>query len=100
MDAAGAHENKLRGEYLRSLVSFILSFAGQLLAVAAAAAALLLLRKKKLSAAIKTSCAAVILGAVSVIASLVFGEVYTLAFAAAVCAAAGVGLSREPSEEA
>ena len=27
LDAAGAHENKLCGEYLRSLVSFILSFA-------------------------------------------------------------------------
>ena len=77
-----------------------MSFAGQLLAVAAAAAALLLLRKKKLSAAVKTSCAAVILGVVSVVASIVFGDVYTLAFAAAVCAAAGVGLSREPSAEA
>lgn len=48
----------------------------------------------------KLSCAAVVLGVVSVVASIVFGDLSTLAFAAAVCAAAGVGLSREPSEEA
>lgn len=100
LSSAGAHEDKLHGDYLRSLISYILTYAGQLLAVAAAAAALLLLGKKRFPAAVKLSCAAVVLGVVSVVSSLVFGDVSTLAFAAAVCAAAGVGLSREPSEEA
>lgn len=100
LSAAGAHEYKLHGGYLRSLISYILTYAGQLLAVAAAAAALLLLGKKRFPAAMKLSCAAVVLGVVSVVSSLVFGDVSTLAFAAAVCAAAGVGLSGEPSEEA
>lgn len=100
LSAAGAHEYKLHGGYLRSLISYILTYAGQLLAVAAAAAALLLLGKKRFPAAMKLSCAAVVLGGVSVVSSLVFGDVSTLAFAAAVCAAAGVGLSGEPSEEA
>ncbi len=100
LSSAGAHEDKLHGDYLRSLISYILTYAGQLLAVAAAAAALLLLGKKRFPAAMKLSCAAVVLGVVSVVSSLVFGDVSTLAFAAAVCAAAGVGLSREPSEEA
>lgn len=99
LSSAGAHEAQLRGEHLRSLISYILTYAGHLLAVAAAAAALLLLSKKNLPAAIKLSWAAVILGVVSVAASLVFGDADTLAFAAAVCAAVGVGLSREPSEE-
>ncbi|MGM9575775.1 MAG: hypothetical protein ACI3VE_07750 [Oscillospiraceae bacterium] len=100
LSSAGAHEDKLHGDYLRSLISYILTYAGQLLAVAAAAAALLLLGKKRFPAAMKLSCAAVVLGVVSVVSSLVFGDVSTLAFAAAVCAAAGVGLSREPSEDA
>lgn len=100
LSAAGAHEYKLHGGYLRSLISYILTYAGQLLAVAAAAAALLLLGKKRFPAAMKLSCAAVVLGVVSVVSSLVFGDVSTLAFAAAVCAAAGVGLSGGPSEEA
>lgn len=100
LSAAAAHEDKLHSEYMRSLISYILTYAGHILAVAAAVAALLLLRKKKQPAAMKLGCAAVILGVVSVVASLVFGDVSTLAFAAAVCAAAGVGLSGEPSEEA
>ena len=100
LSAAAAHEDKLHGEYMRSLISYILTYAGHILAVAAAVAALLLLRKKMQPAAIKLGCAAVILGVVSVVASLVFGDLSTLAFAAAVCAAAGVGLSGEPAEEA
>ena len=100
LSAAAAHEDKLHGEYMRSLISYILTYAGHILAVAAAVAALLLLRKKKQPAAMKLGCAAVILGVVSVVASLVFGDLSTLAFAAAVCAAAGVGLSGEPAEEA
>lgn len=100
LSAAAAHEDKLHGEYMRSLISYILTYAGHLLAVAAAVAALLLLRKKKQPAAMKLGCAAVILGVVSVVASLVFGDLSTLAFAATVCAAAGIGLSGEPAEEA
>lgn len=100
LSAAAAHEDKLHGEYMRSLISYILTYAGHILAVAAAVAALLLLRKKKQPAAMKLGCAAVILGVVSVVASLVFCDLSTLAFAAAVCAAAGVGLSGEPAEEA
>lgn len=100
LSTAAAHEDKLHGEYMRSLISYILTYAGHILAVAAAVAALLLLRKKKQPAAMKLGCAAVILGVVSVVASLVFGDLSTLAFAAAVCAAAGVGLSGEPAEEA
>lgn len=100
LSAAAAHEDKLHGEYMRSLISYILTYAGHILAVAAAVAALLLLRKKKQPAAMKLSCAAVILGVVGVVASIVFGDLSTLAFAAAVCAAAGVGLSGEPAEDA
>lgn len=100
LSAAAAHEDKLHGEYMRSLISYILTYAGHILAVAVAVAALLLLRKKKQPAAMKLSCAAVILGVVGVVASIVFGDLSTLAFAAAVCAAAGVGLSGEPAEEA
>ena len=100
LGAAAAHEDKLHGEYMRSLISYILTYAGHILAVAAAVAALLLLRKKKQPVAMKLSCAAVILGVVGVVASIVFGDLSTLAFAAAVCAAAGVGLSGEPAEDA
>lgn len=100
LSAAAAHEDKLHGEYMRSLISYILTYAGHILAVAAAVAALLLLRKKKQPVAMKLSCAAVILGVVGVVASIVFGDLSTLAFAAAVCAAAGVGLSGEPAEDA
>lgn len=98
LSSAGEHENELHGEYIRSLVSYIVTYAGHLLAVAAAVAALLLLRKKKLPWAIKLGWAAVFLGAVGVVASIVFGDIDTLAFAAAVCTAAGAGLSIEPSE--
>ena len=60
---------------------------------AAAAAALILLSKKQTSRAFKLAAIGVALGAVSVVASLVYGDIDTLAFAAAVLAALGVGLS-------
>lgn len=96
ISAAGAHEAQLRSEYLKSLISFILTYAGHLLAVAAATAALLLLRKNRLPAALRLSVIGVALGLISVIASIVFGDLDTLAFAAAVLTAIGVGLSSEP----
>lgn len=99
ISSAGAHEAQLRSEYLKTLISFILTYAGHLLAVASAVAALLLLRKNKLPAAIKLSVVGVALGLISVIASIVFGDLDTLAFAAAVLTAAGVGLTAAPAED-
>ena len=70
-----------------------MTYAAHLLAVAAASAALILLGKNQTSRSFKLAALGAALGAVSVIASLVYGFVDTLAFAAAVLAAAGVGLS-------
>ena len=76
-----------------------LTYAAHLLAVAAAAAALILLAKKQDSLAFKLAALGAALGAVSVIASLIYGDIDTLAFAAAVLAALGVGLSISISAE-
>ena len=93
LSSAGKHESALHRDYLRALISFIVTYASHLLAVAAAAAALILLAKKQDSLAFKLAALGAALGAVSVIASLVYGDIDTLAFAAAVLAALGVGLS-------
>ena len=78
-------------------MSFITTYAAHLLSVAAAATALIMLAKKDTRAG-KLALAGAILGAVSVIASLVYGTVDTLAFAAAVLSLVGVSLIK--TEEA
>lgn len=93
LSSAGKHESALHRDYLRALISFIVTYASHLLAVAVAAAALILLAKKQTSRAFKLAAIGAALGAVSVVASLVYGDIDTLAFAAAVLAALGVGLS-------
>ena len=93
LSSAKKHERALHWAYLKSLISFIVTYAAHLLAVAAASAALILLGKNQTSRSFKLAALGAALGAVSVIASLVYGFVDTLAFAAAVLAAAGVGLS-------
>lgn len=93
LSSAKKHESSLHWAYLKSLISFIVTYAAHLLAVAAASAALILLGKNQTSRSFKLAALGAALGAVSVIASLVYGFVDTLAFAAAVLAAAGVGLS-------
>ena len=93
LSSAGKHESALHRDYLKAFISFIVTYAAHLLAVAAAAAALILLSKKQTSRAFKLAAIGVALGAVSVVASLVYGDIDTLAFAAAVLAALGVGLS-------
>ena len=93
LSSAGKHESALHRDYLKALISFIVTYAAHLLAVAAAAAALILLSKKQTSRAFKLAAIGTALGAVSVVASLVYGDIDTLAFAAAVLAALGVGLS-------
>ena len=60
---------------------------------AAATAALILLSKNQNVRSFKLAALGAALGAVSVIASLIYGSADTLAFAAAVLAAVGVGLS-------
>ena len=93
LSAAGKHEDSLHGAYLKAQIAFSLTYAAHLLAVAAAAAALILLSKSKTALSFKLAVLGAVLGAVSVIASLFYGSIDTLAFAAAVFAAAGVGLS-------
>lgn len=93
LSSAGKHESALHRDYLKALISFIVTYAAHLLAVAAAAAALILLSKKQTSRSFKLAAIGAALGAVSVVASLVYGDIDTLAFAAAVLAALGVGLS-------
>ena len=99
LSSAGKHESALHMDYLKALISFIITYAAHLLAVAAAAAALILLAKKQDSLAFKLAALGAALGAVSVIASLIYGDIDTLAFAAAVLAALGVGLSIGISSE-
>ena len=98
LSSAGKHESALHMDYLKALISFIITYAAHLLAVAAAAA-LILLAKKQDSLAFKLAALGAALGAVSVIASLIYGDIDTLAFAAAVLAALGVGLSIGISSE-
>lgn len=94
LSAALKHEGKLRGAYLKASISFTLTYACHLLAVVAGVAALVLLAKKREALSLKIAIVGAILGAVSVISSLIFGSVDTLAFAAAVFTLAGVALSQ------
>ena len=93
LSSAKKHESSLHWAYLKSLISFIVTYAAHLLAVAAATAALILLSKNQNVRSFKLAALGAALGAVSVIASLIYGSADTLAFAAAVLAAVGVGLS-------
>lgn len=93
LSSAKKHESSLHWAYLKSLISFIVTYAAHLLAVAAATAALILLGKNQDVRSFKLAALGAALGAVSVIASLIYGSADTLAFAAAVLAAVGVGLS-------
>ena len=93
LSSAKKHESSLHWTYLKSLISFIVTYAAHLLAVAAATAALILLGKNQNVRSFKLAALGAALGAVSVIASLIYGSADTLAFAAAVLAAVGVGLS-------
>lgn len=97
MLAAGEHESELHGDYVKTLVSFVVSYSAQLLAVAVCVAALATL-KKRFVLSRKLSVIAVALGAVSIIAAIVFGSVHSLAFAAAVFTALGIGLTEQEAE--
>ena len=99
LKSARVHENDLKSDYLKTLISYIVEYAAHFLALAGAIAALVILRKKNLSTAKKLAIAAVALGLLSVAASIVFGSLDSFAFACAVCAAAGVGLTEAPVEE-
>lgn len=98
LDAARVHERELHGQYLKTLISFIVTYGAHILAVIAAAAALILLTKGNAPLAQKLAWYGAALGAVSVIASLIYGSIDTLAFAAAVLSAVGVGLSISQEE--
>lgn len=99
LSAAQKHEDKLHGEYLKASISYSVTNITRLLAIVSAVIALLKLRKNKLKPATKLAIAATAFGAVSLIASIVFGSVHSLAFAAAVFTAVGVCLT-EKTEEA
>lgn len=98
LSAAQKHEDKLHGEYLKASISYSVTNITRLLAIVSAVIALLKLRKNKLKPATKLAIAATAFGAVSLIASFVFGSVHSLAFAAAVFTAVGVCLTEKPEE--
>lgn len=98
LSAAQKHEDKLHGEYLKASISSSVTNITRLLAIVSAVIALLKLRKNKLKPATKLAIAATAFGAVSLIASIVFGSVHSLAFAAAVFTAVGVCLTEKPEE--
>lgn len=98
LSAAQKHEDKLHGEYLKASISYSVTNITRLLAIVSAVIALLKLRKNKLKPATKLAIAATAFGAVSLIASIVFGSVHSLAFAAAVFTAVGVCLTEKPEE--
>lgn len=98
LSAAQKHEDKLHGEYLKASISYSVTNITRLLAIVSAVIALLKLRKNKLKPATKLAIAATAFGAVSLIASIVFGLVHSLAFAAAVFTAVGVCLTEKPEE--
>ena len=98
LSAAQEHEDKLHGEYLQARISYSVTNITRLLAIVAAVIALLKLRKNKLKPATMFAAAATAFGAVSLIASIVFGSVHSLAFAAAVFTAVGVCLTEKPEE--
>lgn len=94
--SAQKHESKLHGEYMRATVSYSVTYAAYMLAIVIAIIALVKLKKGKLKPATTLAVAAAALGAVSLIASVVFGSVHSLAFAAAVFTAVGVCLTEKP----
>lgn len=98
LSAAQKHEDKLHGEYLKASISYSVTNITRLLAIVSAVIALLKLRKNKLKPATKLAIAATAFGAVSLIASIVFGSVHSLAFAAAEFTAVGVCLTEKPEE--
>ena len=98
LSAAQKHEDKLHGEYLKASISYSVTNITRLLAIVFAVIALLKLRKNKLKPATRFATAATAFGAVSLIASIVFGSVHSLAFAAAVFTAVGVCLTEKPEE--
>lgn len=98
LSAAQKHEDKLHGEYLKASISYSVTNITRLLAIVSAVIALLKLRKNKLKPATKLAIAATAFGAVSLIASIVFGSVHSFAFAAAVFTAVGVCLTEKPEE--
>ena len=99
ISSAEKHESVLHRTYLKTSVSFAVTYTAHLLSVGCAAAALILLSKKKGSLSFKLAALAAVLGVVSVIASLVYGSVDSLAFAAAVFTVAGIGLSLKLADE-
>lgn len=98
LSAAQEHNSKLHGEYMRATVSYIVTYIAYAFAIVAAVTALVKLRKGGLELATKLAIAAAALGAVSLVASVVFGSVRSLAFAAAVFTAVGVCLTAKPDE--
>lgn len=94
--SAQKHESKLHGEYMRATVSYSVTYAAHMLAIVIAIITLVKLKKGKLRPATTLAVAAAALGAVSLIASVVFGSVHSLAFAAAVFTAVGVCLTEKP----
>ena len=96
--AASVHEKELRHSSRTDSFSFITAYAAFLLAVVGAAAALLVFKNKKLDSAKLIAVIAAVLGLVSVVASIVFGKVETLAFCGSVLALVGIALTEQPEE--
>lgn len=97
MAAASVRNDELHGDYMKTLVSYIVTYGTHLLSVAAAVIALAIL-KKKLRPSLVLAIVSVALGAVGLVASIIFGNLDTLAFAAAVFTLAGVGLTEHEEE--
>ena len=98
LSAAQKHEDQLHGDYLKSTVSFTVTYIAHMLAIVAAVIALLKLKKRRLKTATVFAVIAVVCGAASLIASVVFGSVHSFAFAAAVFTAVGVCLTAKPEQ--
>lgn len=94
--AAQKHEDRLHSEYLKATVSYTVTNAAYMFSILAAVVALVMLKKGKLKPSAVLAVTAAALGAVSLIASVVFGSVHSLAFAAAVFTAVGVCLTERP----
>ena len=84
---------------MRATVSYDVAYIAYALAIVAAVIARIKLKKDSLKPATRLAIAAAALGAVSLIASAVFGSVHSLAFGAAVFTAVGVCLT-EKTEQA
>lgn len=92
MSAAGVHKDELKSSYVKANVSFIVTYAAHMLAVALCVIALLIL-KKRLRPSLALSIAAAVLSIVGAVASLVLGSFDFIALIAAGLTLAGVSMT-------